>query len=286
MTPQRSRLLVGRLFHNRVAPKRHQFEYGHYWLAVDLDELPILSKTLLGFGYNRWHILSIRDRDYLDDSDRPIFEKVKEVLGTAPYRDAITAVTLVTSPRYFGKVFNPINFYYCYAQNREIVCILAEVNNTFSESHLYILDSPSKSNHRLVQYQHAKEFYVSPFNDLKGTYEFALSDVIDTVDIRLNLIRDQQPLINTRFWGTAVPLTSIALWKTLARYPFLGLAALAKIGFNAIILKLKGVPSIMKPRPSHINTFRRSGVAKTVGKRQSPTTLDHHIIAENTHVTH
>jgi DUF1365 family protein len=278
MSIQHSRLLVGRLLHDRRSPKPHRFEYGHYWMAIDLSELAELSQSVVGFSHNQWNILSIRDRDYLDDSNRPILDKIMQVLATAPYRNAITAVTLVTSPRYFGKVFNPINFYYCYSKDRSILCILAEVNNTFSESHLYILDTPTQGSDRIIRFEHPKEFYVSPFNNLKGTYTFKMTDLTDSVDIRLNLSRDERPVVVTRFWGQAFEFTSLQMWKTVGQYPFLGLIALAKIGWNAIILKLKGIPTILRPRPSHANTFRRDGIANTVATRPIP--------PEDSNVTH
>jgi uncharacterized protein len=50
-------------------------------------------------------------------------------------------IRLLTHLRYFGYVFNPVSFYYCFdADDRQVETIVAEVNNTpWGERHCYVL---------------------------------------------------------------------------------------------------------------------------------------------------
>ncbi len=60
---------------------------------------------------------------------------------------------LVTVARYFHYAFNPVSFYYCYDRSNALTCITAEVNNTFHEKHLYILDTPKKKTETKIVFE-------------------------------------------------------------------------------------------------------------------------------------
>ena len=50
-------------------------------------------------------------------------------------------IRLLTHLRYFGVAFNPVSFYYCYAEDGvTLEAILAEITNTpWKERHAYVL---------------------------------------------------------------------------------------------------------------------------------------------------
>ena len=54
-----------RVNHTRLHPKRHAFDYRIFYLDIDLDELPQLSRKLLPFSHNRFNLFSFFDRDHL-----------------------------------------------------------------------------------------------------------------------------------------------------------------------------------------------------------------------------
>ena len=58
-----SRIFTGQVMHARRWPKKHHFSYHIYLYAFDLDELEMLDATLPFFGYNRFNIVSIHDKD-------------------------------------------------------------------------------------------------------------------------------------------------------------------------------------------------------------------------------
>jgi cyclopropane fatty-acyl-phospholipid synthase-like methyltransferase len=133
-----SRLYVANAMHARFSPVEHRFRYPVFTLAFDLDELPALDRTVRGFGYNRRALVSLRDRDYLRGQGT-IRERLLRFLREAGCDDGIARVELLTMPRMFGHVFNPVSFHYCYRADGSVRCVVAEVNNTFGERHLYIL---------------------------------------------------------------------------------------------------------------------------------------------------
>ena len=74
-------------------------------------------------------------------------------------------------PRVLGSVFNPLSVYFCEAPDGRLQAILYEVNNTFGQRHSYLLRRRGRSR-RAVTHGCEKQFYVSPFNDLRMTYDF------------------------------------------------------------------------------------------------------------------
>jgi cyclopropane-fatty-acyl-phospholipid synthase len=60
-----SLIYQGAVSHARLEPVEHTFRYPVYFLGLDLDELPELPRRLGLFGYNRFRLLALHDRDYL-----------------------------------------------------------------------------------------------------------------------------------------------------------------------------------------------------------------------------
>jgi len=135
-----------------------------------------------------------------------------------------------------------------------------EINNTYGESHLYILDQPAKPvGNYLAHYEILKEFFVSPFNDLKGDYQFLCSPIDNKIDISINLIKKGEQVITTRLWGKGISLDSSNLLKTLVKYPFAASLAMPRITWEALNLKYrKGLKAYLKPKPNHPMTIRTS----------------------------
>jgi cyclopropane-fatty-acyl-phospholipid synthase len=87
--------------------------------------------------------------------------------------------------------------------NQKVCCIVTEINNTFGETHLYVMDNTqsqceaqvdtSKSLIQQLRYRHIanKEFHVSPFNNVEGDYQFYFSDIQDFLHIRINVLLDK-----------------------------------------------------------------------------------------------
>ncbi len=255
-----SQILTGILRHSRRWPEKHQFSYPVYFYRFDLNELPELARTIPGFGYNRFSIVRMDDKDYLWRGNQPIKEKIAGVLEKIGYKDHIARVELITFARYFNIIFRPISFFVCYNSANNCEIILAEVHNTFKETHLYVLKDP-KSKSETLCFEIPKAFHVSPFFDMKGKYNLHFKDDGKTIDIAVNLIKSEcgkEPVFFVRLTGQGHPFSSRTLYKVISKYPFNAVLNLPRIMRQALTLYFrKKLPIFSKPISRNEYTMRR-----------------------------
>jgi len=246
-----SRIYMGRVMHARKSPVMHRWVFPFYFYAIDLDELPELDRTVRGFGYNHWRPVSLRDADYLRGSG-PFRERLAQFIDIAP----IDRIVLVTVARFMMRIFNPVSFYYCLRKDGSAACMVAEVNNTFGERHLYVLEGGSTFP---LHCRHDKQFHVSPFNDMHGTYDFSFSEPGDDLSIEIRLTRNGAAIMNAALWGEGRPLTTESLWKAMLRYPFNAWMTMPRILWQAALLHYKKkLPVFSKPKPTNPMTIKEA----------------------------
>ena len=254
----KSLIYQGEVSHARLAPSPHSFRYPLYFYAFDLDELPLLARQNPLFGYNQRRPVAIHDRDYLQANTDPLRVKLGRVLldlgiSEVPYR-----VVLVTAARYFNYVFNPISFFYCYDTAGQLFCVLAQVNNTFGEMHLYpLLRTPAPGSHEPLQCVVAKQFHVSPFFDRVGEYRFHLTEPEDVLNNRIDYYQAEQLMLVARLQGQAQTLTTANLLRTLVKQPVSAALTMPRILWQAAKLYWqRRLPVYQKPVPNHALTIR------------------------------
>ena len=252
----KSRIYHGIVSHTRQTPIQHHFKYPVFFMALDIDELPGLDRNVSGFGHNRFAPLSIRDTDYLTGTGT-LRQRVEQYLPDHILEKVPGRIVLVTAPRYFGYVFNPVSFWYIYDSTEQLLCAVAEVNNTFGERHIYVLSEPGASSSREHHASADKVFHVSPFFDRTGRYRFHLTDPGRTVRIRINLEKDHEVAILTQLSGKGRPFSSVELMKTVFRYPFSTILTVPRITWQAARLWLqRKLPVHSKPAPDHEMTVQ------------------------------
>ena len=253
-----SKIFRGEVLHHRISPVTHRFRYPTYAYAFDIDELERLSRRFLWFGYNRPRPVSVYARDYLDGSSLPLRKKLDQLLLREGSHPHYPQVWLVTGARFWGHVFNPVSFWFCYDQEQRLACLVAEVNNTFGERHAYILrDRLPCSPPFEARYRVPKAFYVSPFNPIEGDYEFRVADVRQRLDIRLRVFADDKPVFNTWLRGQGEELASSSLLRTVRALPITAWLTIPRIHWEATVLFFqKHLPIVYKPRPTDPFTIR------------------------------
>lgn len=241
--------------HQRLGPREHYFQYPVWYLAVDLDELTRLSDASRLFGYNQRAVLSLWDKDYLD-GEGSLRQRVDRQLAAKGLK--AERVVLITVPRFFGYVFNPVSFYYAYGAGGHLVAALAEVNNTFGEKHLYLLDAPKATPQGFeARYTVPKEFHVSPFYDRRGDYDFKFAALAEALDIRIDIVKEGALAFKTRLWGKARPLDDARLLQLLAAKPFNAVLTYPRILWQAAKLYYKKrLPVYTKPYADSAMTLR------------------------------
>lgn len=252
-----SLIYQGEVSHARLVPLTHNFRYPVYFYAFDLDELPRLARQIPLFGYNRRRPVAIHDGDYLQPGPAPLRQKLTAVLGQAGLAEP-RRVVLVTAARYFNYVFNPISFFYCYDGADRLLSVLAQVNNTFGEMHLYLLTQPlPESTGEQLQFQQAKQFHVSPFFDRRGDYRFVLSQPAARLDNQIHYHQAQQLVLIARIQGEARPLTGGNLLRTILRHPLSAALTMPRILWQAArLFWQRRLPVYTKPVPDHAMTIR------------------------------
>lgn len=255
-----SQIFTGVVSHARLWPCNHHFSYPIYFYRFDLNELPELDRTLSGFGYNRFSIVRMDDRDFLWRCKESLREQIAEVLQKIGYEEPVHRVELIGFARYFNIIFRPVSFFVCYNSANRRQLILAEVHNTFRETHLYILRDPQISAEASC-YEIPKAFHVSPFFDRSGKYNIRFKDDGETIDIAIELTKSEcgeKPVLITRLTGQGRPLTSQTLRRTLFRYPLNAMLNMPRILRQALTLYgRKKLPYYSKPVPHNEYTMRK-----------------------------
>ncbi|MFO7557236.1 MAG: DUF1365 family protein [Desulfobacterales bacterium] len=256
----RSCLYQCEIQHARLLPVNHSFKYPLYLYCLDLSELPLLEQRLPFFGYNRWRLSSLYDSDYLHDDTVSIREKLIRHLTSNGCREEVQKILLITSARYLNRVFNPVSFYYCFAKDERLICIVAEVNNTFGEKHLYILQTREKDPAGYpYKFTACKSFHVSPFNNMEGEYQFRFSETGSELDIRIQLVRDGEIIFKARLYGHRIPLSPLNHIKIILKHPLWPLLTMPRIFREAARLYFsKKLPYVPKPVSHDPMTIQRT----------------------------
>lgn len=250
----RSRVVWGSVGHWRKAPREHSFTYPVFTFQFDLDELASLSIAPRLLALERRAVFSVRGSDYLS-GEGSLREKVERTLRDHGCATQPARITLITSPRYFGYVFNPVSFFACFDDNDKVIGLITQVNNTFGETHVYpLVCEPSEMP---VQWRFSKGFFVSPFFDMEGTYEVILEGEGDSLGVRVDLHREGELAFSATLRGEGSPITRRQLFATLRKFPITSHLTMPRIHGQAMQLYFKARAQVYKrPIPSSPYTIR------------------------------
>ncbi|MEL6227813.1 MAG: DUF1365 domain-containing protein [Pseudomonadota bacterium] len=239
-------LYTGEVVHVRIRPTVHRLSYRMTALAIDVDRIDEVARTVRGFSYNRPDLVSLLDRDH-GDGTCAIAGHARDAFVTAGFSAATARIVLVTYPRILGYAFNPVSVYYGYDAFGALGAITYEVNNTFGERKSYVVAAGEASG-GVFRQTCRKEMSVSPFTGGQGTYRFHVTAPADRVVIGIQFHDGSGPIIRTHFQGCQAALTSTTLARQVLTRPWLAAKVTAAIHFEAARLFLKGVPLISRHR--------------------------------------
>jgi DUF1365 family protein len=224
--------------HVRNHPERYGFRHRTYLWLVDLDHLPRLPRLLRPLA-------RFEARDHFGGtSSGTIRAGLEKFLATRGVHLDGGQVLMLAHARVFGYVFNPLTLYWCHDRDGALVCVVAEVHNTYGERHCYLLRTDDR--HRASV---AKEFYVSPFFPVDGGYRMRLPRPGDRLDLTVHLEQAGERPFTATVRGERRPATTGGLLGSAARHPWPTAAVTAGIRRHGIRLFLRGLP--VQPRPRH-----------------------------------
>ncbi len=240
--------IFGDVMHKRVKPKVNKFKYKIYYLSLPLSKInQDIENTYLKF--NRFGLLSFYLKDHGYRNDTPLTQWVDDIFEECGEEKPDGEIFLITMPRVFGYVFNPVSFFCCYDKNQNLRSVICEVNNTFGETHSYLC---SPQNGEIIQdgdiITGQKLFHVSPFIKREGTYEFRFSLTNSKIGIWINhLDDDTETLLLTSVTGNWADLSKKTAAKAFCLYPLVTFKAIFLIHYQAIKLIFKGIKYVPKP---------------------------------------
>lgn len=241
----------GRVIHHRYQPN-NRFSYRVFYLRIPMrarkEDPTLLSK--LGIGDNKFSIFSFYDKDHGLDNQTSL-NWVENLLSDQNIKNATGEIWLHTFPRFLGYVFNPVSFWFCHDDANKLIAIVAEVNNTFGDRHAYLLHAEQEHLPWGKTLHSKKLFYVSPFFEVKGRYQFRfmrqdLENQARHVS-RIEYYDQEDCVLMTSISGHERPINLSSKLHAFFNYPLLTFGVIVKIHYQAIKLLLKGAKFYKKP---------------------------------------
>jgi uncharacterized protein len=229
-------IVAGNVTHHRRGKVRHSFRYGVYQWLVDLDELPGQPWYLRPFtGFSA--------ADHLGDPDRSIKANVEHFLScNGVLLGGQGRIIMLANARVLGHVFDPLSVFWCFDEGGELVCVVAEVHNTYGERHAYLL-RPDPAGVATTD----KAFHVSPFYDVSGRYELRFELSPRVVSSTVILRREGAVAFTATFRGHPTPAGRRSVAGQLLRKPLMPQQVSAMIRVHGVFLWLRRLPVLRRP---------------------------------------
>ena len=234
-----------------MQPVRHSFDYRLFMMYVDLEELPVLFTRFRFWSADRPALARFRRDRHVGDGDlrETIYDLVEKEVGFRP----TGPVRLLTNFAYSGYWFNPVSFYYCFADDGETVdAVVVEVNNTpWGEQHCYVESCRQKNaGKKSWRFEVAKQMHVSPFMPMDVNYSWVLSAPDETASVFMANRISGERVFKATLDLKRKDITAWSLASVLCRYPFQTVRTIFAIHWQALRLWLKRVP--IYPHPDKV----------------------------------
>ena len=246
-----SAIYEGWVRHRRHAPHPHAFRYRICMLYLDLDEIDRIFAGRWLWSVGRRNVAEFRRSDYLGDPNVPLTaavrERVRAETGTAPRGP----IRLLTHIRYLGHCFNPVSFYYCYAEDGvTLETIVAEITNTpWKERHSYVLPVTEAARHAGAHaWAFRKALHVSPFLPLQRDYAWRFTAPANALRVHMDVRNADLREVDATLVLERRPLTGANLTRILLRFPAMTLRIVAAIHWQALLLWLRRNPVYDHPK--------------------------------------
>ena len=209
-------------------------------MLFDLSELDRMASRFRWFGYNRPALISFFDRDHGPRDSTALRDWAQAKLAAAGLCFELGRVEILCMPRVLNHVFNPLSVWFCRDVADQLSALIYEVNNTFGETHAYVLpvDDPDAD---LIVQTCEKVFYVSPLMDMALSYEFRVRPAGDRASVAI-IVRDgAREVLTAAFAGDRMEISDAALFGAWLSHPLLSLKVLVGIHWEALRTMIKGI---------------------------------------------
>lgn len=238
-------LLKAKVMHKRVFPKENFFYYNSTYIILPLFNKEVVLNKI--FSINKFNLFSFYDKDHgtRKQNSNTLIWALEILKKTGLNQNDVQEIMLLTHPRCLGFVFNPVSFYFCLNKTNNVISIIAEVNNTFGQTHSYVIfeeDFRPIFNNKF--YRATKEFFVSPFLSNEGGYEFLFNYSNTSITIIINYYKEGKLMLKTSLVGKRQNLCV----KSLVTSVFTTFKTVLLINFQAVKLLMKRLAFKMPPK--------------------------------------
>jgi len=263
-----SALYEGVVRHRRFAPRAHSFENRLFYAFIDLDELDTLFSKRWLWSKDSWNLASFRRSDYLGPAEVPLKDAVLDCVEAQTGQRPDGPVRLFTHLRYFGFVFNPVSFYFCYdASGEHVKTIVAEITNTpWDERHAYVLlvsesDADTQRHGVAGKFHFAfdKQFHISPFMPMDIHYKWYFTAPDKHLTVHMENFRGEEKLFDATLSMQRKAMNGSNCASALIRFPLITVKVVALIYWHALRLLIKKVPFYDHPQPETLSDVSLKG---------------------------
>ena len=249
MTAFDNAIVDATVVHRRLRPRVNAFRYRVAYLCLGLDSLERAAGRWLKL--DKRGMVSFRRTDHGAHDGSDLESWLRALLDRNGLGDVCRGrLVLMTMPRLFGYVFNPVSFWFCHDREGALRAMLCAVNNTFGESHCYLVHHDDRRPIEADDWlEGRKVFHVSPFLPVDGSYRFRfrLDDRLVHVDV--NYHDAEGLMLATSVGGRLEPLSNRGVVRRFLGRPLMTLAVIARIHWQALKLWRKRASFYSKPAP-------------------------------------
>lgn len=254
-------IYTGRVRHRRHAPTPHEFNYPLFMMYLDLAELPALFDRFWCWSTQRPALARFKRGDYLGDAEMPLDRAVRDTVRQATGRTPQGPIRLLTHLRYFGYVFNPVSFYYCFDESgTRVETIVAEITNTpWNQRHTYVLPAgESAQGGRMMRFDFDKTFHVSPFMPMDVRYDWRFSMPNAGLIVHMRNVRDGERMFDATLALNRREISHASMAQALLKFPLMTAKVTGAIYWQALRLMLKRTPFFAHPQAFEKPTSERT----------------------------